>query len=114
MKEPILPFVAPTSPPQTSEDLFVEIADLLDSAPSWNKHHGDFAWELAHLSRNHVSIRSAIEFSREIANDYDKALKTSKDPTEIFRAQGAIEALTRFYSSLLTEMRLAETKETPQ
>lgn len=114
MKEPIEGFTPPSGPPQLDADIISEIGDLCDSAPRWNNNSDSLSWELAHLVRNHISIRSAIGFSMELANDYDKILKTSKEVQEIFRAQGAIEALSKFYTALLTDMREAENKETPQ
>lgn len=77
------------------------ISEVLDSAPPWTS---DLVAELAILCRSHVSVRSAIMFAGELANQKVNSLRIAPSWDEACRAQGAIDALTAYIGILTQEM----------
>lgn len=113
MKEPIHGFDAPQQLPQMASEEELAVAQLIFEAPPWSP---TLAPELLHLIRSHVAIRSALGFGLEMANQKQQALLTSSDPIEVYRAQGAIQALQLLFNNLMTDLAAVDKgkKETTQ
>ena len=87
------------------------IADVLDMAPPWTD---DLVSELAILCRSHASVRSAIMFAGELAQQKMQALRTADSWENTCRAQGAIDALTAYIGILTHQMSALDLQPTAQ
>lgn len=104
-------FEAPLGLPQLETEERKLLADLLMEAPKWDE---SMAIELVVLARRHVAIRSALGFTLELAKTHTDGLLTETKPEEIYRHQGAAQALMKANEIIFSFLVAAEQHMTAQ
>jgi len=88
-----------------------EIRNLLLDAPSWS---GSFAPELLTLLRNHVTLRSAIRFSLELAEAAKNDLVKAGPMEEVKELQGKIKGLNTYFETIAIIAASADARQPQQ